>query len=89
MPTVWANKTTGIVKTNDVDVVTPESNLHRFLALEDSIFFDVISPDYDDKEVFLNYYEEASRVDRNGNVLLRMQPLRPKNVQRVHVDLLV
>jgi hypothetical protein len=63
---VWATKTTGLIKENDVDVVTPETNLHRFVALEDSIFFDVISPDYDDKEVFLNCYEEKGRVNQKG-----------------------
>jgi hypothetical protein len=40
LPSVWATKTTGLVKENDVDTVTPDTNLHRFVALEDSIFFD-------------------------------------------------
>ena len=77
---MWATKTTGVVKEHDVDIVPPETNLHRFVALEDSIFFDVISPDYDDKEVFLNYYEEKGKTNRNGEVLLQMKPLRPKTV---------
>lgn len=42
-----ATKSSQEVRENDIDIVTPEINLHRFLALEDSIFFDVISPDYD------------------------------------------
>ncbi len=56
LPTVWATKTSGIVKEHDLDIVTPEVNLHRFTALENSIFLDVISPDYDNNEIFLNYY---------------------------------
>jgi hypothetical protein len=86
---VWATKTTGLIKENDVDMVTPETNLHRFVALEDSIFFDVISPDYDDKDVFLNCYEEKGRVNQNGEVLLQMKPLRAKSVERVNVDLII
>jgi hypothetical protein len=89
LPSVWATKTTGLVKENDVDTVTPDTNLHRFVALEDSIFFDVISPDYDHKEVFLNHYEERGSVNKNGEVLLQMKPLKTKHVERVNVDLIL
>ena len=68
-------------------MITPELNLHRFVALEDSIFFDVISPDYDDKEVFLNYYEEKGEPDSNGHVTLQMKPLRAKNLLKVEANM--
>lgn len=68
--------------------MTPEVNLHRFLALEDSIFFDVISPDYDEKNVFLNYYEEKRRGRRLNEYELVMKPLRKKEVSAIKVELL-
>jgi hypothetical protein len=62
--------------------VTPEVNLHRFLALEDSIFFDVISPDYDEKNVFLNYYEEKKRGRRPERIRTRDETLEEEGSLR-------
>jgi hypothetical protein len=62
--------------------VTPEVNLHRFLALEDSIFFDVISPDYDEKNVFLNYYEEKKRGRRLRRIRTRDETLEEEGSLR-------
>jgi hypothetical protein len=39
-----------------IDIVTPEDNLHMFQAEEDSIFMDLIAPDYDNVEIFMNAY---------------------------------
>lgn len=84
-----AIKSTDLVQEGDIDTVTPTVNLHRFVALEDSIFFDVISPDYDNETIFLNYYEEKSGVSPNGEVLLGMKPPRPKQLENVEVDLIL
>ena len=56
-----------------MDVITPEDNLHRFETEEDSIFIDVIAPDYDDIDIFFNTYQELDSLC-SGKVRLQMGP---------------
>lgn len=55
-PSILAEKRTKVLVAEDMGYITPEVNLHSFTALEDSVFIDVICPDYDKKEIFLNLY---------------------------------
>lgn len=61
------------INVGHMEIVTPEDNLHRFETEEDSIFLDVISPDYDGLEIFYNTYEECEDLG-GGKVRLQMGP---------------
>ena len=47
-------------KTGDLINLTPtRGNLHEFKALENTILFDVLTPYYDNKTRFCNFYREV------------------------------
>jgi hypothetical protein len=76
-----------LLHVNDLDIVTPDTNLHTFTAIEDSIFFDIICPDYDDVNIFLNTYTEVNELD-NSKVELQMgAPVLEDNIT-IPIDLL-
>lgn len=82
-PRVVASKHSDILLPGDIDVVTPTDNLHQFVAEDDSIFLDLISPDYDNIEIFMNTYTEVETIE-GGIVVLQMGP--PKLLPNVKVS---
>ena len=68
-----------------IDMVTPEDNLHVFHAEEDSVFMDIIAPDYDNEEIFMNTYTEAETLGC-GRVVLQMGPPKLEANLQMAVD---
>ncbi len=48
----------GIVEAGNIDIIRPYAcNLHSYVGIEDSAFFNIYSPHYDQNRRFLNFYE--------------------------------
>ena len=74
-PIVTSTKSVEEISVGSMGLITPEDNLHAFETDEDSIFLDVIAPDYDDVDIFFNTYEELERLS-GDKVKLKMGPPR-------------
>lgn len=86
-PKVIASKQSAALQAGQIDLVTPDNNLHRFVAEEDSVFLDIIAPDYDNHEIFMNTYEEAEQLE-SGRVVLQMGPPKLEANIQMTVDFL-
>lgn len=86
-PKVVACKHSETIQAGQVDLVTPEDNLHVFIAEEDSVFMDIIAPDYDNEEIFMNTYSEAEVLEGSRVVLQMGPPKLEPNIQMT-VDIL-
>ena len=85
-PLLIATKSSHDLTSGDVVCLTPENNLHTMYAREDCIFLDVICPDYDRVDKFLNLYEEVEgEVSGETGVMLRMKPPNLKWLPVVNV----
>jgi len=68
-------------------MITPEDNLHVFFAQEDSVFMDIVAPDYDNEDIFMNTYTEGKTLE-GGRVVLQMGPPKLEANLQTNVDFL-
>jgi hypothetical protein len=66
-----------LLEINDISILTPfENNIHSIHALEDSAFFDIILPAYDDESGReCDYYKIINKFDNEKNKEIFMQKI--------------